>query len=128
MTKLNLHSHSALVRFETGRQRLARGAFDDAAREIAAALAWCRTHGYLPGLLHALIVSAERLVALGERDVAGRAVALALRHPATERTDADFARQLAERHALPIAAVDADPAADGVLLDTLVARLLAAAS
>jgi hypothetical protein len=114
-----------------GRIATARGAFDDAAREFAAALAWCREHGYLPGMLHALVVSAERLVALGGHEEAGRVVALALRHPATERTDADFARGLAERHSLPIAAAAADsvadPEADAVLLDTLVARLLAAA-
>jgi predicted ATPase/DNA-binding SARP family transcriptional activator len=120
-------SLESLLHSVLGRIATARGTFDDAAREFCAALAWCREHGYLPGMLHALVASAERLIAVGARDEASHVIALVLRHPATERTDADFARQLAARHGLPFAAVEADPSADAVLLDKLVARLLATA-
>jgi predicted ATPase/DNA-binding SARP family transcriptional activator len=119
-------SLECLLRCVLGRIATARCEFEHAAREFATALSWCREHGYLPGMLHGLVVSAERLVATGARDEAARIVALALRHPATERTDADFARALVDRHALELPHVDADAKADAVLLDTVVARLLAA--
>lgn len=120
-------SLACLLHCVLGRIATARGAFDEAAREFASAIAWCRSHGYMPGTLHAVVVSAERLIALGEPDQAARYVALALRHPATERTDAEFARELAQRHQLSLDAAAFDAAADAALLDTVTARILASA-